>query len=258
MGAEGLFIAWYTLIRKEVLRGFRLWAQNFLPAAITSALYFLIFGSFLGARIGDIQGVPFVSFVIPGLVMLSVVTSAFTHVAFIFFGAKFFNRNVNEILASPTPPWVMIAGFVSSGIVRGVLVGVLVLLVSLFFAPLQIAHFFTAFLFLVLGSLVFSLGGLINGVYAKTFDSINIVPTFVLTPLIYLGGVFYSAAALPPFWQEFTYYNPIFYIVNGLRYGLLGISDVPLSVSVAVLLSLALALTFLAWYLIRKGLGLKQ
>ena len=258
MSPQGLFIAWYTIVRSQVVRGFRLWAQNFLPAAVTSALYFLIFGSFLGSRIGDIHGVPFVSFVVPGLVMLSVVTSTFSHVAFIFFGAKFFNRNINEILVSPTPPSIIIAGYVSSGIVRGVLIGVLVLLVSLLFAPLFIHSIFIALLFLVLTSLVFSLAGLVNGVYAQNFDSISIVPTFVLTPLIYLGGVFYSTEALPPFWQQFTEYNPVFYIINGLRYGLLGFSDVPLSVSISVLLALALILIGLNWYLLKKGLGLKQ
>jgi len=258
MNAYGLFIAWYTLVRKEVVRGFRLWAQNFLPAAVTSALYFLIFGEFLGSRIGDIHGVAFVSFVIPGLMMLSAATSTFEHVAFIFFGAKFFNRNINEILVSPTPPWVIIAAFITSGMIRGLLIGSLVLLVSLFFAPFQIHNIFIAFLFLALGSLVFGLAGLINGVYAKNWDSINIVPVFVLTPLIYLGGIFYSVQALPEFWQKFTLYNPVFYIINGLRYGLLGTADVSLWTSFFVLLLLALVFLGVAWYLIRKGLGLKQ
>lgn len=258
MNAHGLYIAWYTLVRREVFRGFRLWAQNFLPAAVTSALYFLIFGAFLGGRIGDVHGVPFVSFVISGLIMLSVVTNVFGHVAFIFFGAKFFNRNINEILVSPTPPWIIIAGMVSSGIVRGFLVGILVFAVSLFFAPFEMHNIFVALLFLILASLIFSLAGLINGIYAKNFDSINIIPTFVLTPLIYLGGIFYSTQALPEFWQQFTYYNPIFYIINGLRFGLLGISDVPLLTCILVLLALAGALLIVAWYLIKKGLGLKQ
>lgn len=258
MNAKGLFIAWYTIVRHEVVRGFRLWAQNFLPPAVTALLYFLIFGAFLGSRIGDVQGVSFVSFVIPGLIMLSVITSAFTHVAFIFFMAKFSSRNINEILVSPTPPWIIIAAYVSCGVVRGVLVSLSVLLISLMFAPLVVENFFVALLFVILSSLVFSLGGLVNGVYAKDFDSINIVPTFVLTPLVYLGGVFYSVEALPEFWQQFTIYNPVFYIINGLRYGLLGISDVSLGMCLAVLITLAVVLTGIAWYLIKKGLGLKQ
>lgn len=258
MDSKGLFISWYTIVRREVLRGFRLWSQNFLPVAITSALYFLIFGAFLGSRIGEINGVPFVSFVIPGLVMMSVVTGTFSHVAFLFFAAKFFNRNIDEVLVSPTPPSVIIGAYVSSGIIRGVLVGVLVLLVSLFFAPFHVSSISLTLMFLVLSSLVFSLAGLINGVYAKSFDSINIIPTFVLTPLIYLGGVFYSTQALPQFWQQFTYYNPIFYIINGLRFGLLGFSDVSIWKSVSVLLGLAVALTLVNWYLLKKGLGLKQ
>lgn len=258
MDKQGLFISWYTIVRHEVVRGFRLWAQNFLPAAVTSILYFLIFGSFLGSKIGEVQGVAFVSFVVPGLIMLSVVTNTFMHVAFIFFGAKFFNRNINEILVSPTPPWIIISAYVSSGIVRGFLVGVLVFVVSLLFAPFLVHSLFYALLFLILSSLIFSLAGLVNGVFAKSFDNINIVPTFILTPLVYLGGVFYSTDALPPFWQQFTEYNPVFYIISGLRYGLLGISDVSIYVCVSVLLGLSIVLAGIAWFLIHKGLGLKQ
>lgn len=258
MNLKGLYIAWYTIVRREVLRGFRLWSQNFLPVAVTSALYFLIFGEFLGSKIGEIQGVPFASFVVPGLVMMSVVTGTFSHVAFLFFTAKFFNRNIDEILVSPTPPSVIIGAYISSGIIRGVLVGILVLLVSLFFAPFHVNNLFITLLFLILSSLVFSLAGLVNGVYAKNFDSISIVPTFILTPLMYLGGVFYSVQALPLFWQQFTYYNPVFYIINGLRYGLLGFSDVSIWKSIAVLLFLSVVLVGINWYLLKKGLGLKQ
>ncbi len=258
MDVSKLFIAYYTIIRKEVIRGFRLWAQNFLPSAVTSVMYFLIFGSFLGSRIGTIHSVPFISFVIPGLIMLAVVTTSFTHVAFIFFIAKFFGRNIDEILASPTPPWLIIAAFVSSGIIRGMLIALMVFASSLPFAPLAVHSVWATLLFLVMTSMIFSLAGLANGVFAKNFDSINIVPTFVLTPLVYLGGVFYSIQALPPFWQQFSVWNPVFYLINGLRYGLLGISDVSLARSVMVLLTLAVALASVNWYLIRKGLGLKQ
>lgn len=255
-----MFISYYTILRKDFIRIMRIWPQTFLPSIITSVLYFLIFGAFLGSRIGEVNGVPYINFVVPGLIMLAVVTNAFSNVATVFFTAKFFSRNIDEILASPTPPWVIIAGYVSTGVVRGVLVGLSVMLVSLFFTglSLSIASTLVVLSFLVLTSLVFALAGLVNGIYAKNFDGITIIPTFVLTPLVYLGGVFYSVDILPGFWQAFVYANPIFYLINGFRYGFLGFSDVSLLAAVGVLLSLVAVLTGLAWYLIRTGLGLKQ
>jgi ABC-2 type transport system permease protein len=225
---------------------------------MTSVLYFAVFGSILGSRIGLIGGVPYILFVVPGLVMLSVITNAYADVATTFFTSKFFSRNIDEILVSPTPPWIIIAGFVSSGVVRGVIVGCLVLLVSLFFALPSVAHPFIVFLFLVLSSLVFALGGLINGIYAKGFDGISIVPTFVLTPLVYLGGVFYSIKSLPPMWQQVSALNPVFYIINGFRYGFLGFADVSVITCFLVLFTLALILLGINWYFLQKGLGLKQ
>src|SRR6185295_989010 len=195
------FISFYTILRKGVIRIFRIWSQTLLPPIVTSVLYFAIFGSILGSRIGALDGVPYILFVVPGLVMLSVITSAFMEVASTFFFAKFFSRNIDEVLVSPTPPAVIIAGYIAGGVVRGMLVGLLVLLVSLFFALPSVAHPLIILLFLFLSSLVFALGGLINGIYAKDFDGITIVPTFVLTPLVYLGGVFYSIHSLPPLWQ---------------------------------------------------------
>lgn len=255
-----MFISYYTILRKDFIRIMRIWPQTFLPSVITSVLYFLIFGAFLGSRIGDVNGVPYINFVVPGLIMLAVVTNAFSNVATVFFTAKFFSRNIDEILASPTPPWVIIAGYVSTGVVRGVLVGLSVMLVSLFFTglSLSIASTLVVLSFLILTSLVFALAGLVNGIYAKNFDGITIIPTFVLTPLVYLGGVFYSVDILPAFWQAFVYANPIFYLINGFRYGFLGFSDVSLIAALGVLFALVAVLTGLAWYLIRTGLGLKQ
>lgn len=253
-----MWISFYTIIRKDAVRIFRIWPQTFLPSAITSALYFLIFGAFLGSKIGVVNGVPYINFVIPGLVMLAVVTNAYSNVATIVFQAKFFSRNIDEILVSPTPPWVLIAGYMTTGIVRGVGVGIVVLIVSLLFAKISIVHIGIVILFLILTSIVFSLAGLVNGIYAKGFDAITIVPTFVLTPLVYLGGVFYSSAVLPDFWKIFTHLNPIFYIINGFRYGFIGFSDVSLATSIYVLLGLAAVLVGINWYLIRTGLGLKQ
>lgn len=258
MTAYQKWVSFYTIVRKDIVRILRIWPQTFLPSVVTSALYFLIFGAFLGSKIGEVHGVSYIAFVVPGLVMLAVVTNSYANVANVMFSSKFFMRNIDEILVSPTPPWILIAGFVTTGIVRGVGVGIIVLLVSLFFTHLVVQNAFLVVLFLVLTSLVFSLGGLVNGVYAKSIDGINIIPTFVLTPLVYLGGVFYSSQTLPGFWGVLTKFDPIFYIINGFRYGFLGIADVSIATSLAVLLGLTAVLIAVALYLIRTGLGLKQ
>lgn len=252
------WISFYTIVRKDAVRMFRIWAQTFLPSVVTSALYFLVFGAFLGSKIGEVQGVPYVLFVVPGLVMLAVITNSYANTSFVMFSAKFFGRNIDEILVSPTPPWVLVAGYVAGGIIRGVLIGVIVLLVSLFFTHLAIHSLFVIIMFLILTSLVFALAGLVNGVYATSIDGINIVPTFVLTPLVYLGGVFYSAEALPEFWNTLTKFDPIFYIINGFRYGFLGTADVSLFMCTMVLLGLTAVLIVVNMYFLKKGLGLKQ
>jgi len=258
MPLDKQFISFYTILRKGVMRILRIWSQTLLPSIITSVLYFTVFGNILGARIGSLNGVPYILFVVPGLVMLAVITNAYMDVATTFFVSKFFSRNIDEILVSPTPPYVIIAGFIASGVLRGMLVGVLVMLVSLFFALPSIAHPLIVILFLFLSSLVFALGGLINGIYAKSFDGISIVPTFVLTPLVYLGGVFYSIHSLPAAWQNVSLANPIFYIINGFRYGFLGTGDVSLLTCVAVLFGLAVLLLVANIYYLKKGLGLRQ
>jgi len=258
MPLEKQFISFYTILRKGVMRILRIWSQTLLPSVITSVLYFAVFGSILGARIGTLDGIPYILFVVPGLVMLAVITNSYMDVATTFFVSKFFSRNIDEILVSPTPPSVLIAGFIASGVVRGMLVGALVLIVSLFFALPSVAHPLIVLLFLFLSSLVFALGGLVNGIYAKSFDGISIVPTFVLTPLVYLGGVFYSIHSLPPLWQTVSLFNPVFYLINGFRYGFLGTSDVSLLTCFLVLFVLMLALLSANVYFIKKGLGLKQ
>lgn len=252
--------SFYTMIRKDVVRMFRIWVQTFLPSVITSCLYFLVFGTVLGNRIGDMQGVDYMTFVVPGLVMLAIVTTSYANTSFTFFSSKFFARNIEEILVSPTPPWLMIAGFIGGGVIRGIITGTIVLLVSVFFTGLHLAiHNILIILgFAVLTCLVFALAGLVNGIYAKTIDGINIVPTFVLTPLVYLGGVFYSVHSLPDWWQAITYANPLFYLINGFRYGFLGITDVNLMLSVGILAGMIVVLIGINWYFIRTGLGLKQ
>lgn len=258
MTASELFVAFWTILRKDLVRVFRIWPQTFLPSIVTSVLYFLIFGAFLGSRIGDLQGVPYILFVVPGMVMLAIVMNAYNNVAFSFFSSKFFMRTIDEILISPTPPWIIVAGFVAGGVVRGMLVGLVVLIVSLLFTPIPLFNVLIIFLFFFLSSLIFSLAGLVNGVYAKSIDGINIVPTFVLTPLIYLGGIFYSIHLLPGIWGILAQFNPVFYLIDGFRYGFLGFSDVSLFFSASILVGLSLFLLGVAWYLIRTGLGLKQ
>ncbi len=260
MNTYQLWISFYTMLRKDIVRMFRIWVQTFLPSVITSCLYFLIFGTVLGSKIGTMQGVDYMSFVVPGLVMLAIVTNAYSNTSFTFFQSKFFFRGIDEILVSPTPPWLLIMGFISGGIVRGILVGAIVLLVSAFFTGLHLAvhNVLIIFGFAVLTALVFSLAGLVNGVYAKSIDGINFVPTFVLTPLVYLGGVFYSVHSLPAWAQSFTYVNPVFYLINGFRYGFLGIADISIWISLAVLAGMIAVLAGINWYLIRTGMGLKQ
>jgi ABC-2 type transport system permease protein len=254
------WIAFYTMMRKDVVRIFRIWVQTFLPSVITSCLYFLIFGTLLGSRIGTMEGVPYMQFVVPGLVMMAIVTNAYANSSFTFFQSKFFARSIDELLVSPMPPWLMIGGFISGGVIRGVLVGAIVLLVSMFFTGLHlsIANLAVILFFAILTSLVFALAGLVNGVYAKSIDAINIVPTFVLTPLTYLGGIFYSVSSLPPIARYVTYVNPLFYLINGFRYGFLGFADVSIWTCISVLVGLIIVLCGVNWYLIRTGLGLKQ
>src|SRR3989344_1751554 len=254
------WISFYTMVRKDIVRMFRIWVQTFLPSVITSVLYFLVFGTVLGSKIGEMQGVDYMTFVVPGLVMLAIVTTAYANTSFMFFASKFFARSIDEILVSPTPPWLLIAGFVGGGVIRGILVGTLVLLVSLFFTGLDLTIYNALIIlgFALLTSLVFALAGLVNGIYAKSIDGINIVPTFVLTPLVYLGGVFYSVQSLPEFAQYITYLNPLFYLINGFRYGFLGIADIPVTLSLGVLTVLIAILIALNWYFLRTGLGLKQ
>ncbi|MHB8660782.1 MAG: ABC transporter permease [Minisyncoccota bacterium] len=258
MTAYQKWVSFYTIVRKDVVRMLRIWPQTFLPSVVTSSLYFLIFGTFLGSRIGQVHGVSYTMFVVPGLVMLAVVTNAYSNVASVMFMSKFFARNIDEILVSPTPPWLLVIGFVTGGVVRGLIMGVLVLIVALFFTHLTFFNLFVVVGFLVLTSIVFSLAGLVNGVYAESMDGISVVPTFVLTPLVYLGGVFYSAQTLPGIWGSLTRFDPIFYVINGFRYGFLGTSDVSLAISFGVLAAAALLFFGIGWYLIQTGLGLRQ
>lgn len=251
------FVAFQTIVHKEVVRFMRIWTQTLLPAGITATLYYLVFGAFLGDRIGTVEGVPYIAFIVPGLVMMAVITNSYSNVASSFYGAKFM-KNLEELMVAPVPHWVVIAGYVAGGALRGLLVGILSLVIALFFTKLPVAHLGTILVFFVLTSILFSLGGMLNGVFAKSFDSVMIFPTFVLTPLIYLGGVFYPISVLPEFWQTVSLANPILYMINGFRYGFLGVSDVPLFVSFAILVSFIAILTAVLLALFKKGYGLRS
>ncbi|MFY1028038.1 ABC transporter permease [Actinobacillus seminis] len=251
------WVSFKTILAKEVRRFMRIWVQTLIPPVITMTLYFVIFGQLIGSRIGEMGGFTYMQFIVPGLIMMSTITNSFANVASSFYGTKF-ARNVEELLISPTSSHIIILGYVAGGMARGIFVGVLVTIVSLFFVSFEIYSWSIIVLTLLMTSATFALGGLINGVFARSFDDISIIPTFVLTPLTYLGGVFYSIALLPEFWQAVSKLNPIVYMINGFRYGFLGISDVGLVHTFSVLALFISALYLLAYYLISRGVGLRS
>lgn len=248
--------AFRTIAGKEVTRILRIWVQTLLPSAITMTLYFIIFGKFIGSQVRSIEGFSYMQFIVPGIIMMSIITNSFTNVVSSFFSAKF-QKSVEEILVSPTPNWVVIAGYCAGGVVRGLLVGAIVLGVSLVFSELRIYNLAVVVVFILLTAVVFSLGGYANAIFAKKFDDVSIVPTFVLTPLTYLGGVFYSIEMLPPFWQKVSLLNPILYMVNGFRYGFLGVSDIDIRAGLGMLVVFTVALFWANLELMRRGVGLK-
>ena len=249
-------VALRTIVTKEVLRFARIWIQTVLPPVITTALYFVIFGNLIGPRIGPMEGFDYMEFIIPGLIMMSVITNSYANVVSSFYGSKF-QRHIEEMLISPTPNYIILIGFVLGGVTRGLTVGIAVTAVSLAFNPLNIHSLWVMFSMIILTAVLFSLAGLINGVYAKSFDDISIIPTFVLTPLTYLGGIFYSISMLPEFWQDVSQANPILYMVNAFRYGFLGISDINLSTSYAISIGFIIVLYLFSLYLLRKGHGIR-
>lgn len=254
----GLYwVALQSIWSKEINRFARIWIQTLLPPVITMSLYFVIFGNLVGSRIGEMNGFSYMQFIVPGLIMMSVITNAYANVASSFFSAKF-QRNIEELLVAPVPTHIIIAGYVGGGMARGICVGVLVTAVSLFFVPLHVHAWWMVVVTLLLTAMLFSLAGLINAVFAKTFDDISLIPTFVLTPLTYLGGVFYSLSLLSPFWQAVSKLNPVVYMISGFRFGFLGIHDVPLALTLAVLLAFIVVFYALSWWLIERGRGLRS
>jgi ABC-2 type transport system permease protein len=245
-----------TIVRKESRRVVRIWVQTIVPPAITMTLYFIIFGSLVGNRIGQMDGVPYTTFIAPGLIMMSVITNSFANVVSSFFSSKLM-LHLEEMLVAPLAHSTIVLGFVVGGIVRGVLVAALVTVVALFFTNLHVAHPLVTLTTILLTSLVFSTAGLLNAIFAKSFDDISIIPTFVLTPLTYLGGVFFSISLLPPFWQKVALANPILYMVNAFRYGMLGTSDIPIGVAYALMLASAVALFGAVLVMLHRGSGVR-
>lgn len=246
-----------TLLRREIVRIVRIWQQTLFPPVITMSLYFVIFGNLIGPRIGNMQGFSYIQYIAPGLVMMAIINNAYMNVSSSFFGNKF-QRNIEELLVSPMPSWLIITGYCFGGIARGLAVGVLVLGVSLFFNELSILHVMTTILVAVLTSILFSVAGFINGIFAKKFDDIAIIPMFVLAPLTYLGGVFYTIDLLPEFWQNVSKFNPIVYMVNGFRYGILGVSDVEITHALLIISIFVVSLYVIAIILFEKGVGVRS
>ncbi len=250
-------IALRTIVFREINRFMRIWPQTLLPPAITMALYFIIFGKLIGSRIGDMGGFDYIQYIVPGLIMMSVITNSYSNVVSSFFGAKF-HRSIEELLISPVSPHTILLGFITGGILRGLAVGFIVSILSLFFTKLDVHHIGITLLVIILTAGVFSLAGFINAVYARNFDDISIVPTFVLTPLTYLGGVFYSIDLLPKFWQDVSLINPILHMVNAFRYGILGVSDINIYIAISFLIVATIVLYSASLYLLKTGKGLRQ
>lgn len=250
-------IGLYTILRREISRFIRIWSQTLLPSVISMTLYFVIFGNLMGSRIGEIEGISYIEYIVPGLIMMAIITNSYGNVVASFFGSKF-QRNIEEMLVSPLPNFIILWGYLLGGLARGIAVGVLVTGLSLFFTALPLTNIWLIIVVAVLTAILFSLAGLINGIFAKKFDDINIVPTFVLTPLTYLGGVFYSIDFLPSFWQWVSYSNPVFYMINAFRYGMLGKSDIDIHVALWVIVGFIVVLYSWAIWLFRKGVGIKM
>ncbi len=250
-------IALKTIIKKEVQRFIRIWPQTLLPPAITTALYFLIFGKLIGDRIGTVGGASYMDYIVPGVILMSVISHSYANVVSSFYSTKF-QHNIEELLVSPVPNWVILAGYVSGGIIRGLLVGFVVALISLVFADIAVNNVLIALSIAVLTATVFSLAGFINAVFADSFDDISIIPNFILTPLSYLGGVFYSVDMLPGVWQTISQGNPILYMVNAFRYGLIGVTDVDIGIAFAMTGGFSVLLILFSLFLLHKGVGIKN
>jgi ABC-2 type transport system permease protein len=250
-------VAFQTILVKEVLRFMRIWIQTVFPPVVTTVLYFLIFGTLIGGRIGPMDGVDYIDFIVPGLILMAVITNSYANTVSSFYQSKF-SHFIEELLIAPVPNWVILAGFVCGGVARGLVVGLAVSLVSLPFSDLTLHHLPVTLLVVVLTAVLFALAGFINAVYANSFDDVSIIPTFVLTPLTYLGGIFYSIDLLPEIWRNLSLANPVLYMINAFRYGLLGVSDIPLWIAFGIMLAFISLLTGFSLWLLRRGVGIKS
>ncbi len=257
MRTDAMLTAYKTIVTREIRRFTRIWPQTLLPPAVTMTLYFIIFGNLIGSRIGVMGGFDYMSFIVPGLIMMAVITSSYSNVVSSFFSMKF-QRSIEELLVSPVPNWIILAGYVTGGMSRGLGIGLIVTLLSLGFTELSIHHLPMVILMVFLTSALFSLGGFINAMLATKFDDISIVPTFVLTPLTYLGGVFYSIDMLPGFWQGVSMINPILYMVNAFRYGILGVSDVNPYIALGMILLFIAILSAISLRMLARGKGIRH
>ncbi|HVW70895.1 MAG TPA: ABC transporter permease [Steroidobacteraceae bacterium] len=251
------WIGFKTIIIREYGRIIRIWGQTIVPSAVTATLYFLIFGSLIGRRVGAMGGFDYMQYIAPGVIMMAVIQNSYANVVSSFFGAKF-GKHVEEMLVAPLPSWVIVSGYVGGGVVRGLLVGSGVTIVALLFTHLHVHHFFVIVASVLLTSITFSLGGFLNALYAKNFDQVNFIPTFVLTPLTYLGGVFYSVSVLPPLARTVSYANPILHMVNAFRFGFLGVSDIDIRVAFSLMIAAAVALFTAAVLLMNRGTGIRE
>lgn len=250
------YIGLKTIVVKEILRFSRIWVQTIIPPVITMGLYFVIFGNLIGPQIGDMQGHSYMDFIIPGLIMMSVITNSYSNVVSSFFSSKF-QHNIEEMLVSPLPNHIILIGYVIGGVLRGIVVGIAVTLVSMLFSTLNIHDIPVLISVVTLTAVLFSLAGFVNGVFARSFDDISIIPTFVLTPLTYLGGVFYSISMLPDFWQKVSLANPILYMVNAFRFGFLGTKDISLEVSYMIIIVFIIVMYVFCLHLLNKGYGIR-
>lgn len=257
MYRKAYLIAFNTIVIKEISRFTRIWVQTIIPPAVSMTLYFVIFGNLIGSRIGEMAGYTYIQYIAPGIIMMAIINNSYANVVSSFFSSKF-QRHIEEMLVAPIPNLIILAGFISGGVARGLIVGAVVTLIALFFTRLEVQHPLVVFSIVLMTSILFSLGGLINGIFAKKFDDISIVPTFILTPLIYLGGVFYSIDLLPGFWQSVSHFNPILYMVNAFRYGLIGESDIDVATAFTIIALFIGILFSFALYLLNIGRGIKN
>lgn len=257
MNINQQFIAFKTIVTKEILRFSRIWLQTIVPPVITTGLYFVIFGQLIGSQLSNIAGYSYIDYIIPGIILMSIINNSYANVVASFYMSKF-SHFIEEMIVSPMPNYLILLGYVIGGVARGLIVGLVVAFISTFFTDLNVHSYFILFLVVILTAILFSLAGFINAIYANSFDDISIIPTFVLIPLTYLGGIFYSIDMLPEFWQNVSLVNPILYMVNAMRYGMLGVSDIDLVTAFSIIILFVAALFAFCLYLLNSGKGIRS